>query len=155
VVVKQLEGTQGDGVVLATTEYDAKKTLEIFENQKSRVLFQEFIAESNGSDIRAFIIDGKVKGAMKRQAKTGEFRSNLHLGGSAALLELSEAETKLAVKAARTLKLPVCGVDLLQSNRGPLLLEVNSTPGLEGIEKTTTKNLASAIITFIERNYSS
>ena len=102
--------------------------------------------------MRALIVDGQVVGAMKRQGKEGEFRSNLHRGGSANLIRLSEDELKLAIKAARALKLPVCGVDMLQSSRGPLIMEVNSTPGLEGIERATQKNIARAIITFIERN---
>ena len=152
VIIKLLEGTQGLGVVLAETKNAAESVLEAFNGLQARALIQEYIGEAKGSDLRALIVDGQVIGAMKRQGREGEFRSNLHRGGSANLIRLSEAELKLAIKAARALKLPVCGVDMLQSNRGPLLMEVNSTPGLEGIEGATGKNIAKAIITFIERN---
>ncbi|NQX86281.1 MAG: 30S ribosomal protein S6--L-glutamate ligase [Flavobacteriaceae bacterium] len=152
VIIKLLEGTQGLGVVLAETKNAAESVLEAFNGLQARALVQEYIAEAKGADIRALIVDGQVVGAMKRQGREGEFRSNLHRGGSAEYIKLSDAELKLAVKTARTLKLPVCGVDMLQSHKGPLLLEVNSTPGLEGIEKATGKNIAKAIITFIERN---
>ncbi|MGM5469317.1 30S ribosomal protein S6--L-glutamate ligase [Flavobacteriaceae bacterium LMO-SS05] len=153
VIIKLLEGTQGLGVVLAETKNAAESVLEAFNGLEARVIVQEFIKEAKGADIRALLVDGQVVGAMKRQGKDGEFRSNLHRGGSADIIKLTEAELKLAMNAARALKLPVCGVDMLQSNRGPLLLEVNSTPGLEGIEGATGKNIAKAIITFIERNY--
>lgn len=152
VIIKLLEGTQGLGVVLAETKNAAESVLEAFNGLQARALVQEYIAEAKGSDLRALIVDGHVIGAMKRQGKEGEFRSNLHRGGSSNYVKLSEPELKLAIKAARALKLPVCGVDMLQSNRGPLLMEVNSTPGLEGIESATHKNIAKAIITFIERN---
>ncbi|NNL82794.1 MAG: 30S ribosomal protein S6--L-glutamate ligase, partial [Winogradskyella sp.] len=152
VIIKLLEGTQGLGVVLAETKNAAESVLEAFNGLQARALVQEYIAEAKGSDLRALIVDGQVIGAMKRQGKEGEFRSNLHRGGSANYIKLSEAELKLAIKAARALKLPVCGVDMLQSSRGPLIMEVNSTPGLEGIEAATDKNIAKAIITFIERN---
>lgn len=152
VIVKLLEGTQGLGVVLAETKNAAESVLEAFNGLQAKALVQEYIAEAKGSDLRALIVDGQVVGAMKRQGKEGEFRSNLHRGGTANYIKLSEAELELAVKASRALKLPVCGVDMLQSNRGPLLLEVNSTPGLEGIETAIQKNIARAIITFIERN---
>lgn len=152
VIIKLLEGTQGLGVVLAETKNAAESVLEAFNGLQARALVQEYIAEAKGSDLRALIVDGHVIGAMKRQGKEGEFRSNLHRGGSSNYVKLSEPELKLAIKAARALKLPVCGVDMLQSNRGPLLMEVNSTPGLEGIESVTHKNIAKAIITFIERN---
>ncbi len=151
-IIKLLEGTQGLGVVLAETKTAAKSVLEAFNGLEARVIVQEFIAEANGTDLRALVVDGHVVGAMKRQGVEGEFRSNLHRGGSAKVIRLSEPELKLAMKAARALKLPVCGVDMLQSARGPLLLEVNSTPGLEGIEGATNKNIAKSIITFIERN---
>jgi len=153
VIIKLLEGTQGLGVVLAETRNAAESVLEAFNGLEARVIVQEFIKEAKGADIRALLVDGQVVGAMKRQGKDGEFRSNLHRGGTAEILKLNEAEIKLAMNAARVLKLPVCGVDMLQSARGPLLLEVNSTPGLEGIEAATGKNIAKAIITFIERNH--
>ena len=143
---------QGLGVVLAETKNAAESVLEAFNGLQARALVQEYIKEAGGADLRALIVDGQVVGAMKRQGKEGEFRSNLHRGGSANLIRLSEEELKLAIKAARALKLPVCGVDMLQSSRGPLIMEVNSTPGLEGIERATQKNIARAIITFIERN---
>ena len=115
-------------------------------------MVQEYIEEAKGADLRALLVDGQVIGAMKRQGKEGEFRSNLHRGGTSEYIRLSEDEIKLAVKAAYALKLPVCGVDMLQSKRGPLIMEVNSTPGLEGIEGATGKNIARSIITFVERN---
>jgi ribosomal protein S6--L-glutamate ligase len=153
VIIKLLEGTQGLGVVLAETRNAAESVLEAFNGLEARVIVQEFIKEAKGADIRALLVDGQVVGAMKRKGKDGEFRSNLHRGGTAEIIKLNEAEIKLAMNAARVLKLPVCGVDMLQSARGPLLLEVNSTPGLEGIEAATGKNIAKAIITFIERNH--
>lgn len=152
VIIKLLEGTQGLGVVLAETKNAAESVLEAFNGLQARALVQEYIAEAKGVDLRALVVDGHVVGAMKRQGKEGEFRSNLHRGGSAEIVKLSEAELRVAMNAARALKLPVCGVDMLQSARGPLLLEVNSTPGLEGIEGATGRNIAKAIITFIERN---
>ena len=152
VIIKLLEGTQGLGVVLAETKNAAESVLEAFNGLQARALIQEYIAEAKGADIRALVVDGHVVGAMKRQGKEGEFRSNLHRGGTAEIVKLDEAELKVAMKASRVLNLPVCGVDMLKSSRGPLLLEVNSTPGLEGIEVATGKNIAKAIITFIERN---
>ncbi|WP_417213055.1 30S ribosomal protein S6--L-glutamate ligase [Bizionia sp.] len=152
VIIKLLEGTQGLGVVLAETKNAAESVLEAFNGLEARVIVQEFIKEAKGADLRALVVDGQVVGAMKRQGKEGEFRSNLHRGGSANIFKLSEDELRLAMESARALKLPVCGVDMLQSSRGPLLLEVNSTPGLEGIEDATGKNIAKAIISFIERN---
>ncbi|MGB1307562.1 MAG: 30S ribosomal protein S6--L-glutamate ligase [Oceanihabitans sp.] len=152
VIIKLLEGTQGLGVVLAETKNAAESVLEAFNGLEARVIVQEFIEEAKGADLRALIVDGQVVGAMKRQGKEGEFRSNLHRGGSANVIKLSEPELKLAIQSARALKLPVCGVDMLQSSRGPLILEVNSTPGLEGIEAATGKNIAKSIITYIERN---
>lgn len=152
VIIKLLEGTQGLGVVLAETKNAAESVLEAFNGLQARVIVQEFIKEAKGADLRALVVDGQVVGAMKRQGKEGEFRSNLHRGGSAEIVKLNHDELKLAMNAAKVLKLPVCGVDMLQSTRGPLLLEVNSTPGLEGIEGATNKNIARAIITFIERN---
>jgi ribosomal protein S6--L-glutamate ligase len=152
VIIKLLEGTQGLGVVLAETKNAAESVLEAFNGLEARVIVQEFIKEAKGADIRALIVDGQVVGAMKRQGKEGEFRSNLHRGGTAEVIKLNEQELNLAMNAAKVLKLPVCGVDMLQSARGPLLLEVNSTPGLEGIEGATGKNIAKDIITYIERN---
>ncbi|KJD36892.1 alpha-L-glutamate ligase [Tamlana sedimentorum] len=152
VIIKLLEGTQGLGVVLAETKNAAESVLEAFNGLQARALVQEYISEAKGADLRALVVDGQVVGAMKRQGKEGEFRSNLHRGGSAQIVKLSHEELKVAMNAARALKLPICGVDMLQSERGPLLLEVNSTPGLEGIEGATGKNIAKAIITFIERN---
>lgn len=152
VIIKLLEGTQGLGVVLAETKNAAESVLEAFNGLQARVIVQEFIKEAKGADIRALIVNGQVVGAMKRQGKEGEFRSNLHRGGSANIIKLDADELKLAMNASKALKLPVCGVDMLQSARGPLLLEVNSTPGLEGIEGATGKNIARAIITFIESN---
>jgi len=152
VIIKLLEGTQGLGVVLAESKNAAESVLEAFNGLQARVIVQEFIKEAKGADLRALVVDGQVVGAMKRQGKEGEFRSNLHRGGSANIVKLDVDELKLAMNAAKVLKLPVCGVDMLQSERGPLLLEVNSTPGLEGIEAATQKNIARAIITFIERS---
>ena len=151
VVIKLLEGTQGIGVVLAESKNAAESVLEAFNGLEARALVQEYIAEAKGADLRAFIVDNKVVGAMKRQGKKGEFRSNLHRGGSYTYHKLSDKEIELAIKAARQLKLPICGVDILQSNRGPLVMEINSTPGLEGIEDVSNKNIAKAIITYIER----
>ncbi len=152
VIIKLLEGTQGLGVVLAETKNAAESVLEAFNGLQARVIVQEYIKEAKGADLRALIVDNQVIGAMKRQGKEGEFRSNLHRGGTADYIKLTVEEIKAALKAAKALKLPVCGVDMLESERGPLVLEVNSTPGLEGIESATEKNIARAIITFIERN---
>lgn len=151
-IIKLLEGTQGLGVVLAESKNAAESVLEAFNGLQARVIVQEFIGEAKGADLRALVVDGQVVGAMKRQGKEGEFRSNLHRGGSAEIIKLNHDELKLAMNAAKVLKLPVCGVDMLQSSRGPLLLEVNSTPGLEGIEGATGRNIARAIIKFIEKN---
>jgi ribosomal protein S6--L-glutamate ligase len=152
VVVKLLEGTQGLGVVLAETDNAAESVIEAFNGLKVRVIVQEFIREANGTDIRAFVVDGVVAGAMKRQAKKGEFRSNLHRGGTAEVIELTEEQENAALKAARAMNLGICGVDMLQSNHGPLILEVNSSPGLEGIESATGKNIAKSIIRYVERH---
>ncbi|NND10897.1 MAG: 30S ribosomal protein S6--L-glutamate ligase [Flavobacteriaceae bacterium] len=152
VVIKLLEGTQGLGVVLCETRNAAESVLEAFNGLQARVVVQEYISEAKGADLRALVVDGKVVGAMKRQGKEGEFRSNLHRGGSAEYYELNDEEKKVALRASRALKLGVCGVDMLQSDRGPLLLEVNSTPGLQGIESATAQNIAGSIITYIERN---
>lgn len=151
-IIKLLEGTQGLGVVLAETRKAAQSVIEAFHNLKARVIVQEFIKEAKGADIRAFVVDGKVVGAMKRQGKEGEFRSNLHRGGSASVIKLNKAERDAAVKAARAMGLSIAGVDMLQSERGPLILEVNSSPGLEGIEKATEIDIAGRIIQYIENN---
>ena len=151
-VIKLLEGTQGLGVVLAETENAAESVIEAFNGLQARVIVQEFIKEAKGADIRAFVVDGVVVGAMKRQGKEGEFRSNLHRGGSAEIIELTEDEENAAIKAARCMGLGVAGVDMLQSERGPLILEVNSSPGLEGIENATGKDIANSIIRYVERN---
>lgn len=153
-VIKLLEGTQGIGVVLAETKKAASSVIEAFFGLGNNILIQEFIKESKGTDIRVFVVDGKVVGAMKRTAKEGEFRSNLHRGGTAQLIKLNKAERETALKAARELGLTVCGVDMLPSDRGPLVLEVNSSPGLEGIEKATGKDVATTVIEYIERQHS-
>lgn len=152
VIIKLLEGTQGIGVILVETRKAAESVIEAFNNLQARVIVQEFIKEAGGADIRAFIVDGQVVGAMKRQAKEGEFRSNLHRGGSATVIKLSDEEETAALKAARAMGLGIAGVDMLQSARGPLILEVNSSPGLEGIELATGKDIANSIIKYIERN---
>ncbi|GGG37159.1 30S ribosomal protein S6--L-glutamate ligase [Bizionia arctica] len=152
VVIKLLEGTQGLGVVLAETHNAASSVIEAFNGLHARVILQEFIKEAKGADIRVFVVDGQVVGAMKRQGKEGEFRSNLHRGGVANLIQLTEEEENTAIKAAKILGLGISGVDLLQSERGPLIMEVNSSPGLEGIEQATKKDIAGSIIKFIERN---
>jgi ribosomal protein S6--L-glutamate ligase len=152
VVIKLLEGTQGLGVVLAETQNAAESVIEAFNGLQARVIVQEFIKEAGGADIRAFVVDGHVVGSMKRQGKEGEFRSNLHRGGSAELIELTDEEEVTAIKAARAMSLGVAGVDMLRSARGPLILEVNSSPGLEGIEAATGVDIAKKIIRYIERN---
>lgn len=151
-VIKLLEGTQGVGVVLAENNNAAESVLEAFNGLKARVIVQEFIKEAGGADIRAFVVDGVVVGAMKRQGKEGEFRSNLHRGGTASLYELTEDEENAALKAAKVLGLGIAGVDMLQSKKGPLIMEVNSSPGLEGIEGATGKDIAKSIIRYIERH---
>ncbi|MEC3878743.1 30S ribosomal protein S6--L-glutamate ligase [Parapedobacter sp. 10938] len=152
-VIKLLEGTQGIGVVLAETKKAASSVIEAFYGLGNNILIQEYIKESRGTDIRAFVVDGKVVGAMRRTAKEGEFRSNLHRGGTAELIKLNKTERETAVRAAKELGLTVCGVDMLPSDRGPLVLEVNSSPGLEGIEKATNKDIAGTIIAFLEKQY--
>lgn len=152
VVIKLLEGTQGLGVILAETANAAYSVIEAFNGLKVRVIAQQFIEEAGGADLRAFVVDGVVVGAMKRQAKAGEFRSNLHRGGTASIIELSEEEENTALRAARAMSLGIAGVDLLQSKNGPLVLEVNSSPGLEGIETATKKDIAKEIIRYVERN---
>ncbi len=149
-VLKLLEGTQGLGVVLAESENAAHSILEAFNGLKARVIAQEFIEEAKGADIRVLVVNNKVIGAMKRQGKEGEFRSNLHRGGSATVVSLSPEEEETALSACNALGLKVAGVDLLQSKKGPLVLEVNSSPGLEGIEGATNQDIAGEIIRFIE-----
>ncbi len=139
-------------MVLAETAKAAESVIEAFRELRAEFLVQEFIKEAGGSDIRALVIGTKVMAAMQRNAMEGEFRSNLHRGGSAELVKLTPAERQTAVKAAQTMGLSVAGVDLLRSSRGPLLMEVNSSPGLEGIEGATRKDVAGAIIQFIEEN---
>jgi ribosomal protein S6--L-glutamate ligase len=151
-VIKLLEGTQGIGVVLAETRKAAESVIEAFMGLKANILVQEFIKEAGGSDIRCFVIGNKVVAAMMRQGPEGEFRSNLHRGGTASLVKLTPAERATALKAARVMGLNVAGVDILRSSRGPLVMEVNSSPGLEGIENATGKDVAGMIIDFIEKN---
>ncbi len=148
-IVKLLEGTQGVGVVLAPTRKAAESIIQAFHSMKARVIVQEFIQEAKGEDIRAFVVNGKVIGAMKRKGKEGEFRSNLHRGGSGELIKLSKKERHAALIAARSMGLSIAGVDLLQSDRGPLVLEVNSSPGLQGIENATKKDIAGIIVDFV------
>lgn len=151
-VVKLLEGTQGIGVVLAETNSGAKSIIEAFLGQDIYILVQEFIKEANGLDIRALVIDGKVVGAMKRQGKDGEFRSNLHRGGSGTIVNLSVEEELSAIRAADVLGLKIAGVDMLRSSRGPMILEVNSSPGLKGIEQATGIDIAGKIVEFVSQN---
>lgn len=151
VVVKLLEGTQGIGVVLAETSKAAESIVEAFMGLKANILVQEFIKEAGGADIRCFVVGDKVVAAMKRQGAEGEFRSNLHRGGSATLVKLSKEERATAVNAAKVMGLNVCGVDILQSSHGPVVMEVNSSPGLEGIEQATNKDVAGMIFDFIEK----
>lgn len=150
-IVKMLEGTQGVGVVLAETHKAAKSVLEAFYGLRVNLLVQEFIEEAKGADIRAFVVGGKVVAAMKRQGVEGDFRSNIHRGGSAQAIKLSKAEKNLAIQAAKVMGLDVAGVDMLQSERGPLLMEVNSSPGLEGIETFTGIDIAGTIMDYIEK----
>jgi ribosomal protein S6--L-glutamate ligase len=152
VVIKLLEGTQGIGVVLAETQKAAESVVEAFMGLNANILVQEYIKEAGGSDIRCFVIGDRVVAAMKRQAQEGEFRSNLHRGGSASLIRITPEERATAVRAARVMGLNVAGVDLLRSNHGPVVMEVNSSPGLEGIEAASGKDVAAMIISFIERN---
>ncbi|MAZ73592.1 MAG: 30S ribosomal protein S6--L-glutamate ligase [Flavobacteriaceae bacterium] len=152
VIIKILEGTHGQGVILSESKQNALATMETLQASEVKFMVQEYIAESKGADIRAIVIDGVIVAAMKRQCKAGDFRSNLHRGGTSQTLQLSYEEERVALKAAKTLNLGVCGVDILQSARGPLVLEVNSTPGLEGIETTTGKNISKSIIGYLERN---
>lgn len=152
VVIKLLEGTQGVGVVLAETKKAAESVIEAFSGLKANFMVQEFIKEAGGADIRCLVIGDKVVASMIRQGKEGEFRSNLHRGGSAKLIRITPEERSTAVRSAKIMGLNVAGVDLLRSNHGPVVMEVNSSPGLEGIEKATEKDVAGMIIEFIEKN---
>ncbi|MGB5584997.1 MAG: 30S ribosomal protein S6--L-glutamate ligase [Gammaproteobacteria bacterium] len=150
-VIKLLEGTQGIGVVLAETQKAAESVVQAFMGLKANIMVQEFIKEAGGSDLRCFVVGEKVVASMKRQGPEGEFRSNLHRGGNASLVRLTPEERSTAVRAARIMGLEVCGVDLLRSNHGPVVMEVNSSPGLEGIEKASEKDVAGTIIQYLEK----
>ncbi len=149
-VIKLLEGTQGIGVVLAETRTAAESVIEAFMGLNANILVQQYISEAKGADIRCFVVGNKVVAAMKRQAKAGEFRSNLHRGGTATAIKLSSAERKTALQAAKCMGLSVAGVDILQAKEGPVVMEVNSSPGLEGIEAATAVDVAGAILDYLE-----
>ncbi|AWN75405.1 30S ribosomal protein S6--L-glutamate ligase [Legionella anisa] len=151
-VIKLLEGTQGKGVILADSHQSAVSIINAFKEMHANILVQEFIEESKGVDIRCFVVGEKVVAAVKRQAKDGEFRANVHQGGKAVKVKLSPQERSIAVSAAKTMGLKVAGVDLIRSNHGPLVLEINSSPGLEGVEKATGINIAGKIIEYIEKH---
>jgi len=153
VIIKLVRGTHGMGVIKAGDKSTAEAILEAFYKTKDKALIQEFIHEAKGADVRVFIVNDEIVGVMKRQAKPGEFRSNLHRGGSSVVIELTEEEAHMARKAARVLGLKIAGVDMLQTHTGPQILEVNASPGLEGIETTTKVDIAGKIITFVEKNY--
>ncbi len=152
VVIKLLEGTQGIGVVLADTKRSAKSVVEAFRGAGVNILLQEFIKEAGGTDIRAIVVGGRVVASMKRTGAEGDFRSNLHRGGSAELIKLSPEERSTAVRAAKAMGLNVCGVDMLRANHGPVVMEVNSSPGLEGVEKATGLDIAGKVIAYIEKH---
>lgn len=152
-IVKLLEGTQGKGVVLAETKKAAESVINAFKSLNANILVQEFIKEANGKDLRLFVIDGKVVASIQREALPGEFRANIHLGGTAAVIKATAEEKKIAIKAAKAMNLKVAGVDIIRSSKGPLLLEVNSSPGLEGIEGATNKDIAGEMIRAIEKNF--
>jgi ribosomal protein S6--L-glutamate ligase len=151
-VIKLLEGTQGKGVVLAETKKAAESVIDAFRNMDANFLVQQYIKESAGTDLRCFVIGDRVVATMQRTAREGEFRSNLHLGGTAKAVEASDAEKNIAVRAVKALGLNVAGVDVMRSNSGPVVLEVNSSPGLEGIESSTQQDIASQVIEFIEKH---
>ena len=151
-VIKLLEGTQGLGVVLADTDRSAKSVIEAFRSANVNILVQEFIKEAGGTDIRCLVVGGKVVAAMQRTGAEGEFRSNLHRGGSAKTIKISPEERATAIRSAKCMGLNVCGVDLLRANHGPVVMEVNSSPGLEGVEKATGIDIAGKIIELIEKN---
>ena len=152
-IVKLLEGTQGKGVVLAETKKAAESVINAFKSLNANILVQEFIKEANGKDIRCFVIDEKVVAAIQREALPGEFRANIHLGGTASIIKVTSEEKRIAIKAAKAMNLKVAGVDIIRSSKGPLLLEVNSSPGLEGIEGATNKDIAGEMIKAIEKNF--
>lgn len=152
IIIKLLEGTHGEGVILTESTQNALATIEALNTAGVKFLLQEYIEESKGADIRAIVVDGVVVAAMKRKSKAGDFRSNLHRGGTSEIISLSSAEEKVAIKAAKAMGLGFCGVDILQSKNGPLVLEINSTPGLEGIENTSGRNVSRSVIGYIERN---
>ena len=151
-IVKLLEGTQGKGVVLAETKKAAESLINAFKSLRANILVQEFIKEANGQDIRCFVINGKVVESIMRTAAPGEFRANIHMGGTASLAKISAEERRVAVLAAKTLNLKVAGVDIIRGQNGPLLLEVNSSPGLEGIEGASNKDIAGRMILAIEKD---
>lgn len=151
IVIKILEGTQGVGVVLAETKKAAKSVLDAFYGMQVNILVQEYIEEANGEDVRVFVVGGEVIGAMKRVGTEGDFRSNLHKGGSASAARLSRAEKSLAINATKAMGLDIAGVDMLRSKRGPLVMEVNSSPGLEGIENATEIDIAGKIMDYVEK----
>ena len=150
-VIKLLEGTQGMGVILADTFPSAKSIIEAFSAANINILVQEYIKEAGGSDVRAFVVGGEVVAAMRRTGKTGDFRSNLHRGGKAESIKLSDEERRTAIRSAEILGLNVCGVDMLRAKRGPVVLEVNSSPGIEGMEAATSVDVAGSMIQFLER----
>lgn len=152
IILKLLEGTHGEGVILTESFQNTLSTIETLNASGIKFVLQEYIEESNGADIRVIVVDGVAVAAMKRKSKAGDFRSNLHRGGSSEVIELTDIEEKIAIKSAKAMGLGFCGVDILQSKRGPLVLEINSSPGLEGIESTTGKNISKSVIGFIERN---
>lgn len=152
-IVKLLEGTQGKGVVLAETKKAAESVINAFKSLNANILVQEFIKEANGKDLRLFVVDGKVVATIQREAMAGEFRANIHLGGTASLIKPTSEEKKIAIRAAKAMDLKVAGVDIIRSSKGPLLLEVNSSPGLEGIEGATNKDIAGEMIIAIEKNF--
>ncbi len=152
-IVKLLEGTQGKGVVLAETKKAAESVINAFKSLNANILVQEFIKEANGKDLRLFVVDGKVVAAIQREAAAGEFRANIHMGGTASVIKPTVEEKKIAIKAAKAMDLKVAGVDIIRSSKGPLLLEVNSSPGLEGIEGATHKDIAGEMIKAIEKNF--
>ncbi len=150
-IIKLLESTQGKGVVLAETKKAAESVINAFKSLQTNILVQEFIKESDGKDIRCFVVDGKVVASMMRQAQKGEFRANIHQGGTASTVRITAEEKRMALKASKVLNLHCAGVDIIRSHRGPLLLEVNSSPGLEGIEGATGKDIADKMIAAVER----